>query len=196
MKPIKICSVDGCSRPFHAREWCLAHYSRWRRHGNLREADQVVPLLGAKERFWSKVDKSGSCWEWTAYKDRHGYGQFHFDGRAVLSHRHSWEQHNGPIPDGLVIDHACHNPSCVNPDHLRLATVKQNAENLLGATMASKSRVRGVSWHQQQKKWVASLGHHGKWIYVGLFDDISEAEKAIVAKRNELYTHNLSDRPA
>ena len=28
------------------------------------------------ERFWSKVDKSGDCWLWTASCARSGYGQY------------------------------------------------------------------------------------------------------------------------
>lgn len=42
---MKTCTVDGCGREVWARGWCMAHYSRWKRHGDVR-AD--VPLLRKK----------------------------------------------------------------------------------------------------------------------------------------------------
>jgi hypothetical protein len=38
------CTVEGCGRLARARGWCLAHYKRWQKHGDVR-AD--VPLRGA-----------------------------------------------------------------------------------------------------------------------------------------------------
>lgn len=81
------------------------------------------------ERFWAKVEKSPGCWIWTAAKDRDGYGQFKLDGRMRPAHRVSYEFASGLIPAGMEIDHECLNASCVNPDHLRLATRKQNSEH-------------------------------------------------------------------
>lgn len=79
-------------------------------------------------RFWSKVDVPDhvQCWEWKGARLPDGYGQFWLDGRIVRAHRFSYEAHYGPIPDGLHVMHACDNPSCVRPDHLRTGTVADN----------------------------------------------------------------------
>lgn len=81
----------------------------------------------ATERFSSKytVDKSG-CWCWSAAKTSDGYGQFWGNDSYVYAHRFSYEMHRGNIPSGLVIDHLCRNPSCVNPEHLECVTMKEN----------------------------------------------------------------------
>jgi hypothetical protein len=79
-----------------------------------------------EERFWAKVDANGVCWEWLAGKLPTGYGSFRVNGKSLYAHRFAWETLMGPIPAGLVLDHLCRNPSCVNPDHLEPVTDKVN----------------------------------------------------------------------
>lgn len=88
-------------------------------------------------RFWPKVNKDGpvpphmphlgKCWVWTAavFKGT-GYGMLGVAGKSKLAHRLSWEIFNGPIVGGLFVLHACDNPPCVNPAHLRLGTQRDN----------------------------------------------------------------------
>ena len=147
-----------------------------------------------EERFWPKVDKTNTCWHWTAKKTRNGYGQFYLDGSNILAHRVSYAWSVGQIPEGMEIDHICHNRACVNPDHMRLATHKQNAENAYGSSRNSKSGVRGVWWSDKDRGWRACVQHDGKKYRCGQFKTVEEATAAVIAKRNELFTFNDMDR--
>lgn len=78
------------------------------------------------ERFWSKVDKTDSCWLWTGATAGAGYGQLWVGGRRVYVHRFAYEQFVGPIPEGFQIDHLCRIHNCVNPAHLEAVTQREN----------------------------------------------------------------------
>lgn len=81
------------------------------------------------ERFWSKVDKSGECWYWTASRDPKGYGTFGFEGKVHKAHRIAYTLAFGEIPAGAHILHSCDNPPCVNPGHLRPGTHTENMQD-------------------------------------------------------------------
>jgi hypothetical protein len=58
-----------------------------------------------------------------------GYGRFQVGvGKCVQAHRWSYEQLIGPIPQGLVLDHLCRTPACVNPAHLEPVTSSTNVK--------------------------------------------------------------------
>jgi hypothetical protein len=79
------------------------------------------------ERFWDKAALYPSgCLVWQAALNSQGYGQFVHDGRTQSAHRLAYVEANGPIPDGLQIDHLCRVRSCVNPEHLEAVTASEN----------------------------------------------------------------------
>ncbi len=65
------------------------------------------------------------CIEWSGRRTDKGYGRL----GGLLAHRIAWERANGPIPDGLTLDHICFNPPCVNVAHLRLMSLPDNGKN-------------------------------------------------------------------
>ena len=68
------------------------------------------------------------CWIWQRAKDRDGYGMATNPGKPGSRRAHTayYEAKYGPIPHGLVPDHLCRVPSCVNPDHIEPVTVAVN----------------------------------------------------------------------
>jgi len=108
-------------------------------------------ITSIAEQFWSKVDGSAGasgCWWWTGAKSR-GYGKLGRleNGRLVslIAHRVSWAIHNGEIPDGMCVCHACDNPSCVNPAHLWLGTNADNTADKVSKGRQSRGEAHGRS---------------------------------------------------
>src|SRR5699024_1856139 len=179
----KTCSVDGCDGIAKTRSWCEMHYARWKRHGDPEKRFQPPT---PEEWFLSRTKRVGDCIIWVGYTNPKGYGRINFSGRRVYAHRYAWELVNGSIPDGMTIDHKDHcSTSCVNVDHLRLATTAQNNSHRSGAGKDSKSGIRNVYPHKG--KWRVRVWKNGKCHNFGIYDDIDEAAEGAQAAREELF---------
>lgn len=77
--------------------------------------------------FWDHVIKcDDGCWEWTRALTTDGYGRVWKDNKQQRAHRVAYELAVGLIPEDMVIDHLCRNKTCVNPNHLAVATAEEN----------------------------------------------------------------------
>ena len=97
------------------------------------------------KRFFDKIDKTESCWNWTA-GGRNGYGSIKHNGKTIDTHRMSWMIHFGEIPDGLFVCHKCDNRKCVNPNHLFLGT---NQDNMKDAFNKGRLNMPTSSWFKE-----------------------------------------------
>ena len=93
----------------------------------------------------SRIDSNG-CWRWRLATNADGYGVASQGHKAVRAHRLSWSAFIGDIPDGVCVLHKCDVRDCVNPGHLFLGSIKDNAED-----MVKKGRSMFGSKHHKAK---------------------------------------------
>ena len=130
------CSIAGCTNKAATAGMCNSHYLRQRRHGDplAGRANQLTGSLA--DRLWPRIQVGSAeeCWPWTGALNGSGYGVISRGGSRVrgdviknaLAYRAAWELTNGPVPEGLELDHLCRNKACCNPAHLEPVTHEEN----------------------------------------------------------------------
>lgn len=137
-----VCIVEGCGKSVYGNgkrggndaitKYCRTHYRRFLARGTPDPAFNGHGSLKERfERALSLIDKTDGCWIWPKAKNTKGYGHIGADinnggKKTELAHRVSYEYHKEAIPDGYNVLHSCDNPSCINPDHLRVGSQSEN----------------------------------------------------------------------
>ena len=123
----KACSIVGCDRKHYCKSYCSRHYNSYVAHGD--------PLFTEKNSCigWINEHKDHSgdgCLAWPFSKLTNGYGVINAeDGRKRIASRVMCEvAHGMPSNENMQAAHTCGNGhnGCVNPRHLRWATVIDN----------------------------------------------------------------------
>lgn len=114
----------------------------------LSNGDAVTNIIKSKQppffRLHSNIELTNSgCWEWKGLKMSSGYGHLKVFGKFVGAHRLSYELYKGQIPIDKEIMHLCDNRLCVNPDHLKLGTHKENMLDMV-LKGRKKSGIRNI----------------------------------------------------
>lgn len=145
---------------------------------NLKQlVDYVDGMLVAKTN--SKCRKVGDTL--SSLTDK-GYLRSSVCGKSYRVHRLVFLYHHGYMP--IQVDHIDGNRMNNKIENLRDATSSQNNQN---RKATSSSGVKGVVWHKQSKKWVASICVNRKSVHLGSFLSIEEA--ALVANRARKLAH-------
>lgn len=105
------------------------------------------------------ADPISGCWIWIGSRSK-GYGRLRRpkERRYVAAHRLAYEQHRGPIPDGLELDHLCRTPACVNPQHLEPVTHRENLRRGESPGMQLMRRGQCVRGHDLASAYVRGNG--------------------------------------
>ena len=110
-------------------------------------ADEAITAIKEHlDKKWSDYP----CYEWQGYKTNLGYGQLGTAkklGKNLYAHRIVWEAVNGPIPEGLSLDHLCRNPSCISPHHLEPVTHKENCLRGVGVGAINSKKTHCKTGH-------------------------------------------------
>ena len=100
-----------------------------------------------------KYKRLGRCVEWTGVIAGKGYGRIYVTRtRSVMAHRAIYEGCFGKIPDGLVIDHLCRKPNCINPRHMEIVTNKENVLRGVGISAMNAKKTHCKRGHELSGK--------------------------------------------
>lgn len=145
----KGCSVKGCPDAHEARGFCNKHYIRWKKYGDPlvyrhgRERGAKLSEVVQYELSRSVLLNNG-CLKTQSALDEKGYGHVTFCGKRRRLTRLVLENKIGRhLAKGEQANHTCHNPSCINPEHLYVGTHQRNMADMV----ASKRQVKGARSH-------------------------------------------------
>ena len=117
---------------------------------------------------------------------RRGYRYVRVYGKLLLAHRIIWEMFNGPIPEGMEVDHIDTNPSNNDISNLRLATSSNNKWNM-NRPSHNTSGFKGVSLFKATGKYEAYIKFNGRKIHLGFFDTPELAHEAYKLAADKMF---------
>lgn len=130
--------------------------------------------LGARWLLRVEKEGHGGCWQWTGAKWARGYGKLTLPGpeqRRISAHVWGYERFVGPVPEGMELDHTCHDPyvctdaascphrSCVNPAHLEPVPHGENVRRGL-APIVNGARNRSISHCPRGHEYTPANTYH------------------------------------
>lgn len=114
-----------------------------------------------------------------------GYRTILFRGVQYRTHRVIWFLVKGEQPTS-ILDHINNDATDNRIENLRPASMNQNQHNAK-TRKDNTSGVKGVYWHKPNKRWIARVKINNKYIHIGNFTDLNEAEQAVKEARQQIH---------
>ena len=135
----------------------------------------------------SEINLVTGCWEWTAGRNALGYGQLYFKGFRSAATRIIYCAIHGPFDSALDVCHSCDNPLCVNPEHIRVDTHRNNLRD------ASKRKRLNGQWKTHCKR-----GHplSGDNLYIDPSSGFRQCKACCRERQRREYHNPLKNRRA
>lgn len=151
------CSIEGCSQPCRCSGLCAKHYRDWAKNKSTPADFERVRARLLKD---SKVTETG-CREWQgsiliSKVNNLPYGRYAALGETLV-HRVSYLAFNGPIPEGLQIDHTCSNTICMEPMHLEAVPAKENVRRTFARGRGQNRSKMNSNNALEFWKWVTAV---------------------------------------
>lgn len=101
-------------------------------------------------RLRVKLNPKTDCWEWQGAraggsKKQEGYATVSVDAKNIDVHRMMYAVFNGAIPWRHCVMHTCDNRSCINPAHLTVGTLSENAKDMWRKERGIRGEKNGLS---------------------------------------------------
>lgn len=104
----------------------------------MNTATLPIPAIPAERAAKNYTVAADGCWVSNYAKMRSGYAVVTYRDPetkrdiAYTAHRASWTFYRGAIAAGMTVDHMCYNRACINPDHLRVLSLRDNSRRHSG----------------------------------------------------------------
>ena len=87
-----------------------------------------------------EIQQNG-CWKCLSHcTDKDGYVRIRYNGKHDRLFRVLYQQKYGKISKGLVLRHVCNNAWCVNTEHLKVGTQKENYQDMVNCGRSLKGK--------------------------------------------------------
>ena len=110
----------------------------------MKRRPQGLSLDEVAQWCLDQAEPVGECLVWPGYCHQRGYGVVKYKGGPVFVHRIVLRHYAGDAPaDKPFAIHSCHNPPCINPQHLRWGSHQDNMDDMVAAGRQSRFSLRG-----------------------------------------------------
>ena len=131
-----------------------------------------------------KMHKKFSIAGW---KDLHGYLNIMINGKYYKMHRLAWLYIYGELPS-MALDHINNVRDDNKIENLRLATAKQNPQNLKSAHKDNSTGYLGVYFRKDRNKYSSQICVDGIKKTLGCFNTAEDAYEAYINAKNKMHS--------